>query len=146
MINFSHDNIILRYDHTKFNPPVALYKNISTKIFDELKGDQVDIIIAHKGIKEQIILNTDFESSNWAVEEITNTTYRVFTNIDDYLLLLYLESSEISDIIALPGGYFLTRETLFIKLIHKIEKSEHSETFRSIDTWQNPLNIKPSFL
>lgn len=138
--------IFPRYDHSKFNPPVALYKNISTKLADELKKDQVDIIIAHKGIKEQIILNTDYEASNWAEEEISDATYRIFTNIDDYLLLLYLESSEISDIIALPGGYFLTRETLFTKLIHKIEENEPSEIFRSIDTWQNPLHLKPSFL
>jgi len=135
-----------RYDHSKFNPPIETYRDISSAINEELHGREVDLVIAHKGIKEQIILNTDLEASNWAPEEYTDSTYRVFTGISDYLLLQYLDSRELSAIISLPRGYYLVSETLFQKLIERIGVNEGPDVLRRINTWQNPLRQKPDYL
>lgn len=135
-----------RYDYNKFNPPIDLYISISKAVELQLQNKDVDVVIAHKGIKEQILINTKLEANNWRPDKITKTSYRVFTNIPDYLIIMYLSDIELTEIISLPGNYYLTSEELFIFLINKIQENESENTYRSINTWQNPLNVKPSFL
>lgn len=133
-----------RYIHKRFNPPINLYRSISYSVKEKLLDEEADIIIAHKGIKEQIILNTRFDASNWKPKKSSDKTYRIFTNIPDYFILNYMDSSKISDIIPLPGGYYLIKETYFQDFIEKIK--DNQELYRSMDSWQNPLSSKPSFL
>jgi hypothetical protein len=134
------------YDYTLFNPPITLYQEIAQKVGEKVKGKSVDLIIAHKGIKEQIILNTKKDALNWMSDETTNETYRVFTDIPDYYLIAYCDKESKNDIIALPGGYYLMKEIPFQEMLNKIKNQENDDIYRRIDTWKNPLHKKPSFL
>jgi len=134
------------YDHQRFNPPVALYKEIALRADRALQGTHTDLIIAHQGIKEQIITLTERDALNWKPDTQSPHTWRIMANVPDYALLRYLSREEASSLQALAAGYYLIQEAVFDRFIERLRADKQDSLLRSIDTWQNPLRQKPSFL
>jgi len=134
------------YDHRRFNPPVRLYEDIALKVGEALAGIDTDVIIAHQGIKEQLIILTGRDALNWEPDERSANTWRIMASIPDYALSRYLDREERAALVALPAGYYLIQENVFDRFIERVRADGQDSLLRSIETWQNPVRRRPSYL
>ena len=130
------------YKNEKFDPPINTYKSIVSKIPKQLSGNV--LIVAHKGIKEQIIMNTEYDALNWIPNNIDSINiYRVVTDINDEDINLFSEGSEWKK---LYTGYYFTKENVWSEFLLSLDKYKRNEQLTKLKTWKNPYLKRPSFL
>ncbi len=135
------------YQPLKFDPPVVRYERIVAVVKKEIGQEKNEVfIIAHKGIKEQLIMKTEYEALNWLPDRYEKHThyYRILTNISEVHLIKYLTGEELQILKRLPYGYWLIPEKIWIKFKERIMEEE--QLLERINTWQNPYQKRPSFL
>lgn len=123
-----------------------MYEDIALKAGEALAGIVTDVIIAQQGIKEQLIILTGRDALNWEPDSQGDNTWRIMAGVPDIALSRYLGHDERDALIALPAGYRLIQESVFDTFIERIRADGQESLLRSIDTWQNPMRRRPSFL
>ena len=130
------------YKNEKFDPPMSTYKSIVSKIPKELTGNV--LIVAHKGIKEQIIMNTEYDALNWIPDNIDSVNiYRVVTDITDEDINLFSVGSEWKK---LYTGYYFTKENVWSAFLSSLDKYKRKEQLTKLKTWKNPYLKRPLYL
>lgn len=137
-------NATSAYFPGKFNPPFNQYRRIASQLESELSETKVDLIIAHKGLKEQVLLESNLPALNWSPDTITTNTFRVVTGVPVFVLNQNLSLNEITAVKDLGYNYFLIPEFLFREKLQEYvfeSQIKHPEM-----EWLNPLKVRPDYL
>lgn len=120
------------YTYKHFDLPYDNYMAISPIIKHDKKHD---LVIAHKGLKEVLVLK-GIEATNWNVSD-TIKANRIIHGLTLYELKALTKKEY------LGNGYFMTSNADWRKFCNL----KHSEEItRKIYSWSNPYQIKPYFL
>ena len=138
---------LMSYDAPRFDPPIRLYKLLATRVDAALKNvDHVSMIIAHKGIKEQIILTTDHQALNWAVSEsIEKNTYRLVCGVQDQEVIAMLGEYTTSWQ-RISKNYLLTPELEWRSFLQALEEEGKYQRINELQSWLNPYQQRPLYL
>ncbi len=134
---------VTSYNPKVFDPPVNEYVVIVEVLKERTThfSKSPDIIIAHKGLKEQLLLATPYKAASWIPEKITDRTLRIVSGIEDSDIIKYQNDKQ-KEWVKLYKGYYLTYENnwnLLRKILLKIKPD-------IVTSWKNPSSLKPSFL
>lgn len=137
------------YRHDKFDPPIHLYEAIANKAITHINKKSTDktLIIAHKGLKEQIIMQSHHDALNWQPDSTASetATYRITHGVTDAEIIT-LQGKHQSEWIKLYNHYHLTTEENWQNLLIALQEEGMNERIKNIKTWQNPHEIRPAYL
>lgn len=139
---------LFSYDHSKFDPPMKKYKMIANEAGQVLEGvDSVSLIIAHKGIKEQIILKTRHNALNWAQDHSDRypNCFRIVYGVTDKEIIHFQENRQ-SQWRKIFKNYYLTPDSNWTDFQQSLKKTNDTKRLEELNTWLNPHETKPLFL
>ncbi len=138
---------LMSYDAPRFDPPIAYYKLVASRVEAALKNvADVSMIIAHKGIKEQIILTTDHQALNWAVPtHMEQHAYRLVYGVEDQELIATL-GQELSSWKRISKNYLLTSELEWRRFMDALEEEGKYQRINELQSWLNPYQQRPLYL
>lgn len=137
-------NATSSYFPEKFNPPFGHYRSIAQKAKFELIGTKVDLIVAHKGLKEQVLLESDLNALNWSPDTITPNTFRILTGVPIFILKQNLSVDQLVAVKDLGYNYYLIPEVLFDE--HLRQYLLQSQAKYPNMEWLNPIELRPTYL
>ena len=138
------------YDPGKFDPPYKLYYKIVDELNDYAKTEHANLIVAHQGIAQLVIIHTDIEATNWLPDERLDKSkiVRLAANIQEDEFKKYLTARDFMKIkvIAPFFRYSVLTEDVWEKFIQSVKKNGDAELLNRIGLWKNPVKPKPEYL
>ena len=129
------------------DPPYELYEEVSQNAMIALEEADVDLIIAHRSLAEFITYTYQLDALPWAPEEHfeRERVWRITAGIIPAEFSYYL-STDISGeyFVRLKGDYGLIREDYWEDFVENT--SNEPAMVEAINTWRNPMNLRPQFL
>ena len=129
------------------DPPYALYEEIAENARIALDGVEFDLVIAHRALAEFITYTYQVDALPWAPEEYfkRDRVWRITAGILRDEVSYYL-SPETADhfFVRLGGDYGLLREDQWETFVERV--SDDPVMMEAVETWRNPLEVRPEFL
>lgn len=136
------------YDKDIFEPNWNKFNRVALKTIDELKSKKVDLVIAHQGMAELIIIYSEMDALNWSPssELDFSKVWRLATGIEYYDLSKYLEKKDLSEVVRIDLDYYLIREDVWKLWLEQVEVSQDNELLGRVRNPLNPERTLPNYL
>ncbi len=144
------------YDISLFNPDYNLYSKVADNVikhmdvlYTQLESEEKpDLIVAHQGIAELIIIKSDIDALNWSPSSSKDPrlVWRVVAGLRKYDFVSHLDERDMERIVRLDVNYYLVPEIIWNKMKISVRKAKDNELLSRMSDWRNPSEERPQFL
>ncbi|MFW5808335.1 MAG: hypothetical protein ACOCWH_04695 [Spirochaetota bacterium] len=137
------------YDPALFDPPYNYYAAIvdrAVRLIDKM-DEKPSLVVAHKSLAEFMTFESGIDVLPWAPEErySRETVWRIVYGLSGDAVDGYGSVGMRKRMYFLKGRYTLIREDDWHSLAGRLSR-EAPETFDGLDTWLNPMRVRPAYL
>jgi len=132
----------------RYDPPYALYENLSRKINQSLNKEKPELIIAHRPLAETIDYMLRVDTLAWQPESRFDRrrVWRVVKGVDIWEIERTLGSYDTKLARILSAQYILVREDLWEKFAQANARTENEDLQKRILSDDNPHRVRPEFV
>jgi hypothetical protein len=132
----------------RYDPPYALYENLSRRIHDSIGKEKPELIIAHRPFAETIDYTLRADTLAWKPETRFDrrNVWRVAKGIELWEVERALAGYDRRLAKVLSAQYILVREDLWEKFVAASVKSEIEDLRGRILSDENPFKMRPEFV
>jgi hypothetical protein len=129
----------------RYDPPYALYENLSRKINQSLNKEKPELIIAHRPLAETIDYMLRVDTLAWQPESRFDRrrVWRVVKGVDIWEIERTLGSYDTKLARILSAQYILVREDLWEKFAQANARTENEDLQKRILSDDNPHRVRP---
>lgn len=128
------------------DPNYTAYFQIIKELSDKLQ-ESPDLIVAHQGLAQMVIVYTQFEATNWQpLPDQNKKIWRIAADIPYYYYNKYLNSKDLEKVKHLYKNYYLIQEQAWQTFKTEVEKSSNEPLKIKTHAWYNPSEYKPGYL
>lgn len=135
------------YRVKQYDPPYETFKRLSQKIEAHPEAGKASLIIAHKGLAEVIIYQTDLDALNWVPEYkiAPQKVWRVVTEVQPMDFNEYLSPDE-RQYTKLSPNHTLIREDHWNAFLSAAREANDKKVLAKVKRGLNPDKVRPAFL
>lgn len=132
-----------------FDPPYAIYANMSVKIQKALVNEKYDMLVAHKPLAEVIDWYTGIPVLPWQPEPelVQRSIWRVVAFIEPFDIKGVMGENYHPELIKeINSNYILVREDFWTQFKQKALESDDASLIGKLTDISNPSRVRPQFL
>ena len=135
------------YEPVRHDPPYALYRYITGRALHALKGEEAELVIAHKGLAEFFTFSSGLDAMPWEPEYAIapEKLWRISAGFEKQELV-YALGQEGSKMWALGMDYTLLPESSWQQILKQWQQEENKELLEEAQSWRNPFTQRPAYL
>ncbi len=136
-------------DTAQYDPDYEKYDWIVEQITVQFSGEDPELVIAHKGLAEVITYQTGIDALPWLPEYNIppSQLYRIASEVSEFEIEAILNRPLGPKSRQLGISYLLLPEADWQEFVAQVEENgQDEELLERIYQWQNPMEIRPSYL
>ncbi|HAA12724.1 MAG TPA: hypothetical protein DCE41_13930 [Cytophagales bacterium] len=136
------------YRPADHDPPYAQFERMVETIQQHHSPERYPLVIAHKGLAELIIYQTDFNALNWSPPPSvdTDSVLRIVHGLEPYHLDRVLGPGKLEGVVALGPRYYLAPEPFWHQFREKAMRAGDEALLRRLRSARNPWQPRPDYL